>query len=189
MVGWSDKRLLGNNVPLITAGIVASILAGVFALRCRSRGRKGVASSPWLSNFSLLVLCTFTIPAVVVMFFGAGKSSLMPPAAGISIQNWGCCTHGLVFQQSRVKGLVKALQANADGPPADVIVRDYARNQSLTRWALNPVMIQPIGLDGGAGDNLWSMEFENLDPKRLKRDHSKMISKLYPASEGRDLLE
>jgi hypothetical protein len=186
--GWGSRATLGNNVPLIIAGISSSILTAALIIRNRNRHRKGaLLASTWLSTGVLFVVCVFAVPVLVITFFQAGKASIVRPWPGVKAQNWGCCSQAVVMPRSRVRGLINELQAKAGESAPDLIIRDYAKNNGLTRWVLDPVQAQHMGTrnslinpDRREEETPWSMAFEDLNPMNLKREHAKLVRQLYP---------
>jgi hypothetical protein len=137
-IGWDTTSLLGNNVPYLAAGFSAIFLGFTLLFRRYTR-------FPTISNSALFFLCFITIPLVIMLFFQTGKSSTIRPAAGISVQDWGCCSQALILQREQAPGLVKELRDKSPTMSADIIVLDYARAQNLRRYVLNPVQVQHLG--------------------------------------------
>jgi hypothetical protein len=186
--GYASHTLWGNNVPLISLAINSSLLTLILILRHR---RSKLAASPWLSNSTLLVLTLFTIPLAVTVFFATGKLSVLPPRAGVTQQDWGCCTQALILPRRRVRGLINALQEYAGQDPPDLLVKKYAAREGLSRWVLDPVMVQHLGVQGSvispekkAGNEMWSLGFEDLKGEGLEREQGGIVERLYGGSEG-----
>jgi len=138
-VGWADNRFLGNNVPFIAAGI-AIVLVGTHLVLARFFKRT------FISNQTLTIICCVSVPLFVIFFFQAGKSSVLPPRPGVKLQNWGCCTQGLILPRSQVPDLVAKLRSRAGEAPTDLIVIDHAKDEGLSRFALDPVQVQHMGM-------------------------------------------
>lgn len=137
-IGWASNDLSGNNVPWISLGISVAFLCFTFLFRRYTK-------LPTLSIPTMAVICLITIPVATILFYRSGKASLLPPRAGVVVQNWGCCTQGLVIPREQVPGLTKELRDKAATKSADITVIDYADEHKLRRYALNPVQVQHMG--------------------------------------------
>ena len=130
MIGFDSKHPLGNNVPIISLGISVGLFIAFRALARVSR--KGRQVFTWQFN---VIVCCITVPAFVILFFRAGKSSVLPPWPGVSVQNWGMCTQGMIMPRSVVPGLAEAILAHREQP--DRAFRDFARDNvgGSTGWS------------------------------------------------------
>lgn len=137
-IGWESRDMLGNHVPMIALGLAFLFVGFVSALQ---KFTKVVI----MRSSTLIFASCVSIPIATIVFFQAGKTSLLPSQQGVSIQNWGPCTQGLIMPRAQVMGLVNELSAAASLKPADIIVMDYASKKGLNRWVLNPIQIQHIG--------------------------------------------
>jgi hypothetical protein len=138
-IGFSSHSIFGNNVPLIILGFSFTIFCALLAIRkYTATGKKFITIS------FFFVICFITIPLTIIVFFQAGKSSVLPPSPGVKLQQWGCCTQGIILPREQVLGLASELVQQASQPP-DVIVGDYAREQGFLRFALDPVQLQHMG--------------------------------------------
>ncbi|EMT68126.1 hypothetical protein FOC4_g10012534 [Fusarium odoratissimum] len=60
---------------------------------------------------------------------------------------------------------------------------EIASSNGLDRYALYPVQAQHIGIDSARkttkdeAQAIWSMAFENQNPRILKKEHSKLLEK------------
>ena len=70
---------------------------------------------------------------------------MLPPKSGVVVQNWGCCTQGLILPREQVPGFVAELRNKASVTSPDIIAIDYAEAKKLRRYALNPVQVQHLG--------------------------------------------
>ncbi|KAJ3533291.1 hypothetical protein NM208_g8048 [Fusarium decemcellulare] len=59
---------------------------------------------------------------------------------------YGCCAQGLVFPNHHLQGLQDFLREPPFQFPGDMITEDYARDRGLTKWALDPSVMQHVGL-------------------------------------------
>jgi hypothetical protein len=138
-IGWASKDLLGNNVPFIIIGTSAGIFIVLSLIRRYSSLVRNV-----VTNSFLFVICGVTIPSFVILFFQAGKSSVLLHFPGVKQQQWGCCTQGMIMPREQVLAVAQELVRRAGTPP-DLIVEDYARDKGLNRYALDPVQVQHLG--------------------------------------------
>jgi hypothetical protein len=137
-IGWDSNALFGNNVLLIAIGISSALLGATFLLRQHTKFNS-------FSNPTLAVVCLVFIPMLLISFFQSGKASMYPPTPGVTVQNWGCCTQGLILPRKQVPGFVVELRNRASVTAPDIIAIDYAEAQKLQRYALNPVQVQHLG--------------------------------------------
>lgn len=138
-IGWASKDVFGNNVPLvIIAGSVAAMSTLILLRKLSATGRSVI--TPGL----IAVICCITIPSWIILFFQSGKSSVLPPSPGIKVQQWGCCTQGIILPREQIPDLALELIRRASTPP-DIIIDEYASHNGLLRYVLNPVQLQHIG--------------------------------------------
>lgn len=111
---------------------------------------------------------------------------MIPRWPGAVVQNWGCCTQGIILARQQVPGLMANLKRRAGEDAADIIVMDYATSMGLDRYVLNPVQAQHMGfaksvISAGRTEDgyMWSTAFEDLNPIRLAREHAQMVMRLY----------
>ena len=125
------------------------------------------------------------VPAFVVLFFRAGKASLLPPLPGVSEENFGCCSQGLVFPREQIPGLVEFLRRKEEGQ-VDMLLKERALEACLARMALYPVQLQHVGTRSVRGttnieaQSIWSMAFEELDPQTVSYEHERLVRSIYP---------
>ncbi|THY40361.1 hypothetical protein D6C99_08227, partial [Aureobasidium pullulans] len=170
--GWGSREVGGNHEFLISIAISLVAFAILTFLCKRSRiARKLV------DDGTVFVVCILAIPTFVVLFFQAGKASMLPPHPGVRKERFGCCAQGLVFPRAKAPRVVEYLNAKQSGQ-IDLMLDDLAREDMLDRYALYPVQVQHIAHEAQA---VWSMTFEDLDPKALRMSHAKMLKDLYPS--------
>jgi hypothetical protein len=120
----------------------------------------------------------------VVLFFQAGKASILPPTPGVFEQSYGCCSQALLYPRRQVPGLIAAMNEWGNGQ-VDLLVNEYARNSQLSRLSLYPVPVQHVGVNSVRGTRLdeakaiFSMAFEKQDPVRLRSEHQQMLAEVY----------
>lgn len=139
-----------------------------------------------ISNSSILTICSIYIPLCILLFFAAGRVSMLPLPAGVNqMPRFGCCSQSLVFPHSRAADLIQWYESKKVGF-VDMLTEELAdHNADELRWALTPSVMQHVGTKSSKGDDfgkqakyhrsvaekLWNFEFETNDPKRLREEH------------------
>lgn len=140
-IGFASHDFLGNNVPFIILGAITAIcLILRLSLPKISDGRRAIITKV------CFVLCCFTLPLFIISFFQAGKSSVLPPSAGIARQQWGLCTQVVIIPRKEVPGLIMELR-RAEYKQPDIVMKYWADKKGLQRYVLNPVQVQHLGED------------------------------------------
>ena len=137
--GWSSRRLGTNNEHWIALGVGVVVAASLVALRRRSTMVQRHAD-----NGTLLVICCVAIPSFVILFFQAGKASMLPPSPGVRQESFGCCSQAMIFPREQVLPTVQYLRNKGEGQ-VDLMLNDRSRATGLARMALYPVQVQHIG--------------------------------------------
>ena len=171
--GWSNAYIGGNHEHwiILGAGLVVSALYTV--LRKRWWVRK------YIDPETIAVLVLLFIPGAVILFFRSGKASLLPPRPGVFDQPYGCCSQAMIFPRIQMPKVIDYLRSKNEGQ-VDLLLDDLALETELKRYALYPVQAQHIGLDSARmtmekeAQAIWSMAFEDLDPRTLRREHGQM---------------
>ncbi|KAI5267429.1 hypothetical protein E4T47_08044 [Aureobasidium subglaciale] len=177
--GWASKKIGGNHEDLISLAIAIPLVAAVLALRKRFRRAKR-----YVDNWTLMTVCFIVIPAFVILYFQAGKASLLPPQPGVRQEAFGCCSQGLVFPRDIVLRVVESLRDRGSGQ-VDLILNDIAKDEGLAVYAQYPVMIQHFGgnsvrgTESGEAQAIWSMAFEALSVRGLEQQHIYMVRRRY----------
>lgn len=179
--GWASWQPFSNHVvPIFLSVDIAAIIIAYIVRRTK------LPFSSFVSPLSILVMCTLTIPGAVILFFQAGKASMLPPSSGVQREDgFGCCNQALLFSRTHVSDLALYLEEKSKEIPHDNAIMEYHRKKRLPRFALYPMMVQHVGFKSIVNPNrrsdqeVWSMAFENLDPVRLKIDHEKMVKQIY----------
>ncbi|KAE8371984.1 hypothetical protein BDV26DRAFT_302338 [Aspergillus bertholletiae] len=177
--GWASHSIGGNNEHWIILAIGISItLVGYLARR------KSPMVRLWVDWGTLGVLVLVLNPAMVVLFFQAGKASLLPPSPGVFEEGFGCCSQAMVFPRERVPDIVEFLRDKGSGQ-VDLLLNKMAVERGWGRWATYPVVAQHIGIDSARNtakteaQAIWSMAFEDLDAVALERDHLRLVDGYY----------
>ncbi|KAE8343325.1 hypothetical protein BDV24DRAFT_161762 [Aspergillus arachidicola] len=177
--GWANRAIGGNNEHWIILAIAVSISLVGYLARLQSR----IARS-WVDWGTLGVVVLVLNPAMVVLFFQAGKASVLPPSPGVFEEPFGCCSQAMVFPTETVPDIVHFLRSMGSGQ-VDLLLNRMAVEMQWGRWALYPIMAQHIGLDSARqtakaeAQAIWSMAFEDLDPVVLEREHSRFVEEYY----------
>lgn len=153
----------------------------IFAIRAFSTTFKKLLSIPMLSAVVAAVL-----PITILLFFAAGKTTVLPLSRGINEMNqYGCCSQGLVFPRSKTADIVDLFETRRIGY-VDMLIEEYADAQGEFRWALTPPVLQHIGRKSSKGDDfgeaskndmpvaakLWNFQCELNNPEELRREHA-----------------
>ncbi len=195
--GWSSHKIGGNNEHWISLAVGVPVLVGLLLTRHRLPFLR-----PHLDDWTLGVISLLVIPAFAILFFKAGKASLLPPAPGVVEESFGCCAQGLVFPRDQVPDLINYLRKRHAGP-IDNLLDDLADQANLTIHALYPVQLQHAGtsmenssfqsntqevfsgIQSARGTTskeaqaIWSMAFEQGNAEKLRREHTDLVNTIY----------
>ena len=138
-IGWASRTPGHNHEILISLAIMALIFPGLMAIRSRRPTFR-----KHLDNATIVIICCLTIPTSVVLFFQAGKASLLPPMSGVHKEGFGCCSQAMVFPRVQIPRIKAYLMSRISGQ-IDLMLDDLAVEDSLDRYALYPVQVQHIG--------------------------------------------
>ena len=181
---FNQERSTGFKVnePAIAFGMALGAWAVLIFFRRHSRMIRRRLDSP-----TLILTCAVAVPAFTILFFKAGKATVMPPRPGIRAEPFGCCSQGLVFPRRVVPDLMEYLR-RVEVHKTDLLIDSFSRVYHKTRWSLYPIMMQHIGIKTSQPSaaisakeprSVWSTAFEELDPNRLRREHARMVEQLY----------
>ena len=164
------EKLLGWNAeewPLYLGWsfcIFFAMAAALFGVRNYSRHlRRHIANS------TVAILCCVCLPATIALYFLAGRLSMQPRAAGLqSMDDYGCCSQGLIFPREIFADAVEALRdATDERYYADMTLERWGKAQHLTRFAMVPPLLQHVGSQSSKGyefdkgaQSIWNFEFE-----------------------------
>ncbi|KAH7252530.1 hypothetical protein BKA59DRAFT_453748 [Fusarium tricinctum] len=174
--GWGSREIGGNHEHWIILGVGMGISALVLLAHKRWR-----ASRRYLDLETLFVVVFILVPGLVILLYQSGKASLFPPSPGVFNEPFGCCSQAMIFPRVQVPPLITYLQGKKKGQ-VDLMLNDVATENGLGRYALYPVQAQHIGIESARkttkdeAQAIWSMAFEDLDAKALKKEHQKMVS-------------
>ena len=151
--------------------ILLSALILVFA---RSFGYQNV-----ITNLVLGTVCLVCVPAVILLYFLAGKLSVHRLTPGIhAMPQFGCCGQGFVFARRTAPLVVEHLRTKKVGF-VDMLLEEWASEADLERWVVMPSLLQHIGSTSSKGDDfggkakhdrsvaekIWNFGFELYDAK------------------------
>jgi len=163
--GWASRDIGRNHELLIS--ILLGVPIAIFLSLLRRRTQVGIR---FIDHASVAIICLLVVPAFVILFFQAGKASMLSPRPGIHDDEFlGCCSQGLVFPRARISRVMEYLATRGRGQ-IDNILNDLAVEDSLRRYSLYPVQLQHLGRSGRDGHPPPS-----LPPRRnalLARDRS-----------------
>ncbi|KAH0536551.1 hypothetical protein FGG08_006581 [Glutinoglossum americanum] len=135
-----------------------------------------------LSNQATAISCGLCIPLCILLFFSAGRVSLFPLPAGVNpMPEFGCCSQGLVFPQSKVQEIVNWYEERKIGL-TDVMLEELAEKKQY----ISGRSLRHVGRRSSKGDDygeaakyhrtvaekLWNFEFELNDKEALHRENS-----------------
>jgi hypothetical protein len=146
-----------------------TIITGLIIARAHDRSK---TTQTYLSNPCMAVIAGICIPAIVSLFFMAGRNTIRPLAPGIHEMNkFPCCSQGYVFPSHIVPRFLQRAESMTDWP-IDKMSEAIADHQSWVRWAQTPSLLQHIGrseLSRGAAQWSWNFGFEMYQKSRLGR--------------------
>lgn len=137
--GWSNRYIGGNNEHWIIIGVGLAVSAIAALARRRYRW-----ACVYLDHETVGVLVLVFIPAMVILFFQAGKASLLPPSPGVFNEPYGCCSQAMVFPREAAPVVIQYLRKQRAGQ-VDLLLDKLAATEGLTRYAMYPVQAQHIG--------------------------------------------
>ncbi|KAL1960408.1 hypothetical protein VTO42DRAFT_7707 [Malbranchea cinnamomea] len=134
-----------------------------------------------LSREVIFVLCFICTPLAIILFFCAGRVSMLPIPPGVhQMPRFGCCSQALVFPHERVGDVIAWYESKRVGF-ADSLLEEFADQNNEIRWALTPSVFQHIGaISSKAGTDsaarlIWNFPFELNDPISLQVEHDAVI--------------
>ncbi|KAF4949243.1 hypothetical protein FSARC_13549 [Fusarium sarcochroum] len=169
-MGWNNEEIF-DYLQVVILGYTGLIACLLIALRYRRRrNARGYASKDFAQTAALLL--GLWIPACLALAFITGRTTLhrlftRSPTVR-EMPRYGCCAQGLVFPNHHLQSLQDFLREPPYQFPGDMIMEDYARDKGLTKWALDPSVMQHVGLvessDGPRRAEVWNFSFERLRP-------------------------
>ncbi|KAK5118248.1 hypothetical protein LTR85_008228 [Meristemomyces frigidus] len=175
-LGWNSEDWLAHAIWSVS--VIAS-------LRITLYGASFCFIQRHLTARAILAMCALPMPLMVLLFFAAGKLTVLPLPAGVNrMDNFGCCAQGLVFPRHKALRLIDWYEQSHVGF-VDMLTEDYADDHVELRWALTPSVLQHIGRKSSKGDDfggdakhsmsvaekLWNFAFELNDAAELRKEH------------------
>ncbi|KAF4436043.1 integral membrane [Fusarium acutatum] len=167
-MGWNNEEIF-DYLKVVILGYTALIACLLLALRCRQRRHAGSFATKDFAQIVALLLGLW-IPACLALAFVTGRITLhrlftRSPTVR-EMPRYGCCAQGLVFPNHHLQNLQDFLREPPYQFPGDMIMEDYARDNGLSKWALDPSVLQHVGLvessDGPRRAEVWNFSFERL---------------------------
>jgi hypothetical protein len=183
-LGWNSEewpKYLGRS--LFAFAFLASTL---FVVKLYSPKMRS-----YLTNSVVAVLCCICLPMVIFLIFAAGKITMAPLPSGVhEMNNFGCCSQGLVYSYSTAQNLINWYEQKKVGF-VDMLTEEYGDVFGSVRWALTPSVIQHIGRKSSKEDDygpnskhgrsvaetIWNFGFELNDATTLRKEHDKISHK------------
>ncbi|KAK3717583.1 hypothetical protein LTR37_005649 [Vermiconidia calcicola] len=180
------EEFLGWNVENLGKHIFWSIVLviAVAILLIWSRAYSST-SQAFLSNRVVLFVCGVCVPCFIILFFAAGRMTTLPLPTGVNVMNnYGCCTQGLVWPRHKAEELMEWYDRSNPLGYGDILIEQYADSHDELRLAITPSVIQHIGVKSskvGASstkskherpmsEKLWNFRFELNNAEELKRE-------------------
>lgn len=159
-LGWNSEEWGDYSVWIAKA--MAVVLAVLLVVRkVMSLRRSGGAGVGVMSVWTIAVVMSVCMPLMLVLYFLAGRLSMQPLSHGlVRMDNYGCCSQGLVYPHDKVPLVVHDL--GMTGLLPDQRVEVLADRTGLARWALVPSVLQHVGRVGSSGKprKTWNFQFE-----------------------------
>ncbi|KZF23560.1 hypothetical protein L228DRAFT_119672 [Xylona heveae TC161] len=177
-LGWNSEEwpvYLLSSVVLVTSMVVILL----------SMRQHFSYTRRLLCNKTILVICGVCMPLCILLFFAAGRVTVLPLPTGVNeMPAFGCCSQALVYPQARVPELLAWYESKQLGF-IDMLTEEFANRHEETRWALTPSVFQHVGIKSSKGSaneqkskhntivtqNLWNFAFERNDPRSLHVEH------------------
>ncbi|KAL6243574.1 hypothetical protein RBB50_009567 [Rhinocladiella similis] len=107
------------------------------------------------------------VPAPTVLFFLAGKQSMMPISPGIQLMaKYGCCSQGFVYPRTVIPQVINQVRLETKGL-VDMQIERVADQGQYMRWAVVPPLLQHIGATSSKGygfddiaRQIWNFRYE-----------------------------
>ncbi|PYH51495.1 uncharacterized protein BO96DRAFT_438933 [Aspergillus niger CBS 101883] len=176
-LGWNSEEWPTYLFFSLLAAAVVVVTTTAIRYYCPATDR-------YLSNEIITVLSLVITPLLIVLFFAAGRNTMLPIPEGVhAMPKFGCCSQGFVFSQTRVGDLVSWYERNKVGY-VDMLTERYADQNGEVRWALTPSVLQHVGSRSSKTNSLgkhrerltiseriWNFRFEENDPGELRLEH------------------
>ncbi|OCL11448.1 integral membrane protein [Glonium stellatum] len=183
-LGFNSEGWLTYLVASVAAVTVEMLL--LLAIRLRFPKYGG-----FLTYQIIFLVCGICTPPFITLFFLAGRVSMLPLSTGVApMPNYGCCSQGLVFPQTRISDVVGWYESKKIGY-VDVLTEEYGMARDELRYAVTPSVLQHIGRKSSKGNDygkalrysmsvagrLWNFAFETNTGEDLHSEHLRHIKK------------
>ncbi|CRG86983.1 hypothetical protein PISL3812_03996 [Talaromyces islandicus] len=176
-LGWNSEEAF--TYFLSSLFVVASVGGILIATR-----RLVPRTNRFLPNDTIVIICFVCTPLSILLFFAAGRASMLPISTGVhQMPRFGCCTQALAFPRDRVADVIDWYESQQTGD-ADSLLERFANENNEIRWALTPSLFQHIGTRSSKFENgepriaqsIWNYHFELNDPIALHIEHEAAVS-------------
>jgi len=169
-LGWNSEEW--PRYLFASMGVVAANVLGLLSLR-------RFAFRDFLTNTFVALWAFLWLPALIVLYFLAGRLSMHPLRPGVyEMPKFGCCAQGLVFSSSMATKTIAHLRGKGAGF-VDQLIEAWANEMGYMRWVAMPSLLQHIGGHSSKGDDLgdqakydrsvaekiWNFGFEMYDDR------------------------
>jgi hypothetical protein len=163
--GWNSEFWF--TYLLISAGLALILGVSLIALRATLL-RSSPNTVELLSNQTILVLVFVFLPLCIILWFAAGRATVLPlPTGPQRMENYGCCSQGFIFSREQVPLVLDKIE-NPSRPYMDMLMEAVAEEEHLQRWAVVPSLLQHVGGKSSKGDEvadrnakrIWNFGFE-----------------------------
>ena len=132
-----------------------------------------------LTDAFIGVACLVCTPALILLYFLAGRQSVQPLRTGVSeMPRFGCCAQGLIFSSHMAPKIATRLK-DAGAGFVDELIEAWANELDLVRWVVAPSLLQHVGAHSSKGDDMgnkakydrsvaekiWNFGFEAYDER------------------------
>ncbi len=180
-MGWNSEEWPQYFGVIGLVYVIAVVL--LLELRRRRHGRisfgctgrhkytplRPVGESRHTFNYLSALVLGLWLPAGIALVFLAGRISLsrlspFPRADVREMPRYGCCAQGLVLPNRHLSGFQTLLRDPPFDFAGDQLLEDYAGHHNLKKWALEPSVLQHVGLkqssEGTRMAEVWNFSFE-----------------------------
>ncbi|KIW46034.1 uncharacterized protein PV06_01727 [Exophiala oligosperma] len=121
----------------------------------------------------MVVISFVCLPALIALFFLAGKQSVTPIPRGVEEMNkYGCCSQDLVYSWDVIPNILDQINLATKGL-VDMEIEKIADETQYMRWAIVPPLLQHIGTTSSKGygfdDNarwIWNLQYESYSDRQ-----------------------
>jgi hypothetical protein len=178
-LGWNSEAWRGYlfwSIVFTTGAIGTALAARAFSTTAKKS----------ISALLLSLAMVVALACAILLFFAAGRATVLALPRGLNEMNqYGCCSQGLVFPRNKAQDIADLFEARKIGY-VDMLIEEYADEHAEFRWALTPPVLQHIGRKSSKGDDfgessknnmpvaakLWSFQYELNDAEELRREHA-----------------